>query len=302
MIVVTGGAGFIGSHLVDFLLRKGKEVVVIDNFSFGNYVNKDVVYINKDVRDKALINELSDVEAIFHFAALPSVKESAERIDEVFDVNVRGTLNMLKIAKAFDSHFVFASTSAVYGNAKVPMKEDYACFPISNYGASKLSAESFVSSFSHTYDIKATILRFANIYGERSRRGVMYDFFVKLSNNPKELLILGNGKQRKSYLHVEDAVKATLIAFEKQQNLFDVFNVGSEEQHEVNEIAELISGEMGLEPEFKYTGGKQGWKGDVVNMLLDVSKIKSLGWKQRVGFKEGVRRYVRWLKKQYNGY
>ncbi len=295
MIVVTGGAGFIGSHLVDFLLSKGYDVAVVDNFSSGNYVNKDAVYIKKDIRDSALVNELRDVEAIFHFAALPSVKESAEKIDEVFDVNVRGTLNMLKIAKAFNSHFIFASSSAVYGNAEIPTKEVYPCFPVSNYGASKLSAESFVSSFSKTYGIKATILRFANIYGERSRRGVMHDFFIKLKRNPDELLILGNGEQRKSYLHVGDAVKATFIAFEKQQSLFDVFNVGSEEQHSVNEIAELISRGMGLKPVFKYTGGEQGWRGDIPNMLLDIGKIKSLGWRQEIEFEEGVKRYVEWL-------
>ncbi len=302
-IAVVGGAGFIGSHLADALLSSGHEVLVLDNLSTGSEKNvpKGAEFRPCDILRNDLAKEFAGCGAVFHLAADPSVRESASKPRSSFELNVAGTFNVLEACrKAGVKNTVFASTSAVYGNAGViPTPESHPTFPISNYAASKLASEAYCASYAHTYGTKTTVLRFANIFGERSTHGVMFDFYNKLKKDPKKLEILGDGKQKKSYLHVSDCVSATLAAFGKQKKQFDVFNVGSREQHTVDEIAAMLSSEMGCKPKFEHTGGKQGWKGDVADMLLDVSKLESLGWKASVPFAEAVKRYVRWLKKHY---
>ncbi len=301
-ILVTGGAGFIGSHLVDALAEKN-EVAVIDNLSNGNIknVNKKVRFVKKDLVKDNLENELNDCEIIFHFAADPEVRISAENPRSGFENNVTATFRLLEACRKKDvKKLVFASTSTVYGDAnKIPTPEGYACEPISNYGASKLACEAYLTSYANSYGIKTTVLRYANIFGERSNHGVMYDFFQKLKNNKNELEILGNGKQEKSYLYVNDCVNATLLASEKQNKIYDVFNIGSEEKHDVDYIAKLACKIMKVNPKLKYTGGERGWIGDVKIMQLAVDKIKKLGWKQTVSFDEGVKKYIEWLGHQY---
>jgi len=298
-IAVSGGAGFIGSHTVDQLLEEGNEVIVIDDLSSGKKenLNPDAKFIQKDLMRENIARNLLEMDAVFHFAADPDVRSSARMPTKSFNQNVIATFRFLESCrKAKVGHIIFSSTSTVYGDAdKIPTPEDYPCAPISNYGASKLACEAYCSAYAHSYGIKATILRYANIYGERSNHGVIYDFYHKLKKNPKELKILGDGKQDKSYLHVKDCVSATLTAFNKQERIHDVFNIGSSEKTNVNEIAKLVSGNMKLKPEFKYTGGTRGWTGDVKLMLLDVRKIESLGWSQKISMKEGVKRYVKWL-------
>lgn len=296
-VLVTGGAGFIGSHLVDSL-KEENEVLVYDNFS--NAVTKErqseVTYFEEDVLDlSTLIEKTKNINLIFHYAAAPSVKESSESPLHSFEQNVRGTLNVLESMRKNDiPRLVFASTSTVYGEAEIPTPESAPLKPISNYGASKVACEMYVRSYSSLYGIQAIVLRYANIFGPRARRGVMYDFFHKLKKTPKKLEILGNGKQKKSYLYIDDCIDATLTSLRTGER-FEVFNIGSEEQVIVDRIAEVMSEELGLDPEFKYTGGERGWKGDVPVMLLDVSKIKSLGWEPKVMTVEGIRRYIRWL-------
>ena len=299
--VVTGGAGFIGSHLVDSLVSRGHEVIVIDNHLSGlSYKNDKAKYVEKDITKDNLTEDLEDTEAAFHLAADPNVKTSAEDPRRNFELNVLGTFNVLEACRKTDvKHVVFTSTSTVYGEAeKMPTPEDYPCEPISNYGASKLAGEAYLSSYANSYEIKGTSLRYANIFGERSNHGVMFDFFHKLKKNPKKLKILGDGKQEKSYLHIEDCIPATLTAFKKQKKNYDIFNVGSREKTTVNEIAELVSKELNVSPEFSYTGGERGWIGDVPVMLLDVKKLEALGWKPKISFKEGVKIYISWLKSQ----
>ncbi|NYZ76796.1 NAD-dependent epimerase/dehydratase family protein [Candidatus Micrarchaeota archaeon] len=301
-IVVTGGAGFIGSHLTDALARNGNEVIVIDNLSAGKKENvaRDAEFIAKDILKESIVQELAGTDAVFHLAADPDVRASAERPAKSFELNAIATFRLLESCrKGGVKHVVFTSTSVVYGDAEtVPTPENYPCTPISNYGASKLACEAYCSSYANSYGIKATVMRYANIFGERSNHGVMYDFFHKLKKNPKELEILGDGNQDKSYLHVEDCVSATLAAFEKQEKIYDVFNVGSSEKQKVKKIAEIVCGGMKLKPKFRYTGGERGWVGDVKLMLLDTKKIRSLGWKQNVSLEEGINRYVKWLSKQ----
>ena len=298
-IVVTGGAGFIGSHLTDRLIKQDHEVTVIDDLSSGKKenVNPDSVFVPKDIGTENVKNELIEADAIFHLAADPDVRSSARIPTKSFNHNVLLTFRLLEVCRKADiKHIIFASTSTVYGDADViPTPEDYSRQPISNYGASKLACEGYLSSYAHSYGIKATILRYANIFGERSNHGVIYDFFHKLKKNPKELKILGDGNQDKSYLHVKDCVSATVNAFEKQEKIYDVFNVGSTEKHKVTEIAKYVCSAMKLKPEFRYTGGTRGWVGDVKLALLDVEKIESLGWAQKISLKEGIKRYVKWL-------
>ena len=298
-IAVTGGAGFIGSNLTDELLEKGYKVKVIDNLSTGRkeYVNPEAEFVAKDINMENITRDLKEFDAVFHMAANPDVRSSARGAMRSFNNNVVASFRTLEACrKSKVKHIVFASTSTVYGDSDViPTPEDHSCYPISNYGASKLATEAYCSSYANTYGIKATVVRYANIYGERSNHGVMYDFYHKLKKNPKELEILGDGNQDKSYLHVEDCVSATITAFENQDRIFDVFNIGSSDKYKVDDIAKEVSRNMKLKPEFKYTGGTRGWTGDVKLMLLDVKKIEDLGWTQKISLKEGVKRYVKWL-------
>ncbi|MBN1169549.1 NAD-dependent epimerase/dehydratase family protein [Candidatus Micrarchaeota archaeon] len=296
-VAVTGGAGFIGSHLAD-ALTLDNEVLIIDHLSSGKKenINPKAKYIKKDIREET---DLSGVETVFHLAADPNVRSSAETPEITFAMNVKGTFSVLESCRKNDvKHIVFASTSTVYGEAPPPTSEDYPCRPISNYGASKVAGEAFISSYCSTYGMKGTIMRFANIFGERSGHGIMFDFYHKLKKNPEHMEILGDGKQDKSYLHVSDAVSAVLLAWKKTKN-YDVFNVGSTETANVDRIANLVAKNMGLSPSFAYTGTRQGWKGDVPAMLLDCSRLRSLGWNHEISFEKGVERYIKWLSANY---
>lgn len=294
-VAVTGGAGFIGSHLVDRLIEAGYDVLAIDNLSSGvkDHVNNKAVFLEADIlRDLSF--DLEGIDTVFHLAADPDVRSSASDPGKSFELNVVGTFAVLgSCRKAGVKRFVFASTSTVYGEADViPTPEDHPCRPISNYGASKLACEAYVSSYCASYGMKGTSLRLANIFGERSTHGVMYDFYHKLRKDPTTLEILGDGKQDKSYLHVSDCVSAFMVAWEKQEKQYDVFNVGSNKKTDVATLAKLQSKAMGREPEFTFTGSKRGWTGDVTLMLLDTSKISSLGWAEKITFEEGLKRYM----------
>lgn len=299
-IVVTGGAGFIGSHIADELVSEGHEVTIIDNLCTGKQenINKKAKFVKKDIRQD-IVSNLKGTEVVFHFAADPEVKSSADNPTKSFDTNLVGTLNILECCRKVDvKNIILASTSTVYGDAKeIPTTEEYVCMPISNYGASKLASEAYLSSYSGSYGIKGTSLRYANIFGERSNHGVMFDFYTKLKQNPNELEILGDGKQDKSYLHVSDCVAGSLFAWKKQKKLYDAFNIGSKDKITVNHLTKLVCKSMNTDPLLKYTGTKRGWTGDVPIMLLDISKLEKLGWKTKVSFEEGVRRYIEWLKK-----
>ncbi|MDD5339665.1 MAG: NAD-dependent epimerase/dehydratase family protein [Candidatus ainarchaeum sp.] len=299
-IAVTGGAGFIGSHLVDRLVSEGAGITVIDDLSCGKKENisPGAALVRKDIRQD-LSAELRGADAVFHLAADPDVRSSAANPTKSFEQNVAGTFAVLESCRKADvKRVVFASTSTVYGEADViPTPETYPCAPISNYGASKLACEAYLSAYSGSYGIKGTSLRFANIFGERSTHGVMLDFYRKLRANPKEMEILGDGRQDKSYLHVSDCVSATLTAWKKQKAAYDAFNVGSRGKARVDEIAGLMCRLMRVRPKFSYTGTPRGWAGDVRVMLLSTEKIGRLGWKEQVSFEEGVKKYLAWLEK-----
>ena len=306
--MITGGAGFIGSHLVDALVSRGAEVVILDNLSSGkidnishHQGNPNVKFIKGDLLNPQDIEPaVNDCEIVFHLAANPDVRTGSSNPQSHFNQNVMATYNLLEVLRKKNNVKVlaFTSSSTVYGEAPTPTPEDYGELkPISVYGATKLACEALISAYAHSYGFRAIIYRLANIIGSRSTHGVIVDFIKKLSENPSELEILGDGTQKKSYLHVSDCIDAMLLAIEKTSNQVDIFNIGSEDQINVMTIARLVVEEMGLKNvKFKLTGGVhggRGWIGDVKNMLLDISKLKGLGWKPRFNSLEAVRRTIR---------
>ena len=301
MILVTGGAGFIGSHVVDKLIDEGYDVVVVDNLSSGKleYVNENAIFYKLDLNDVGRLMEIFKkhrIDEVWHIAANPDVRVGSENPDEIYRNNVLATYNLLEVMRKNGvRRIVFTSTSTVYGEAKViPTPEEYPTIPISIYGASKVACEAMIASYCHTFDMKAWIYRFANVIGKRSNHGVIYDFIMKLKKNPNELEILGNGEQNKSYIYISDCVDAMFFGLRADGDV-NIFNIGSEDQIKVKKIAEIVCEEMNLNPKFRFTGGERGWKGDVPVMLLSIEKLKSMGWRPRYNSEQAVRKAVREL-------
>lgn len=306
-ILVTGGAGFIGSNLVDRLLEKGNEVLVFDNLSSGkmefiehHLENPNFSLVKGDLLDsEAIESACKDADMVFHVAANPDVKLGASDTKVHLDQNILATYNLLEaMRKGSAKKIAFTSTSTVYGEAKImPTPEDYGpLIPISLYGASKLACEAFITSYSHTFDMQAWIFRFANIVGPRSTHGITVDFIKKLKENSRRLEILGDGKQEKSYLHVSECVNAILFAIEKSKEEVNIFNIGSEDTISATDIGKVVVEEMGLSGvEFTYTGGTRGWKGDVPRMRLGIEKLKTIGWKPVYTSERSVRDTARVL-------
>jgi len=309
--LVTGGAGFIGSHLVDRLVEMGCDVVVLDNLSnssleyLQDYIDRGLVeFVKGDVRDFETVESCVEGSSlVFHFAAQYDVRRSVSDPLYDFDVNVHGIINILEAMRKKEVlNIVFASSGGtLYGLAEAfPTPETYPPQPISPYGASKAASEMYISAYCACYGLCGVSLRYANIIGPRSLHGVIFDFYQKLKNEPRSLQILGDGKQKKSYMDVSDCIDASLYATERVESGFNIFNIGSEEWVTVNYIAKIVISELKLrDVELSYTGGEQGWTGDVPLMLLDISKLKSLGWKPKMRIDEAIRRYVKWLVEKY---
>jgi UDP-glucose 4-epimerase len=305
--LVTGGAGFIGSYLVDRLMGAGYFVRVVDNLSSGDLLNikrwlngHRFDFVQGDLKDLAVAERaVKDVEVVFHLAANPEVRVAEVDPSVHFHENLLTTFNVLEAMRKSSAAklIVFFSSSTVYGEpAEFPTEEDYGpLLPISVYGASKLGCESLISAYSHTFGIRGLIFRLANIVGGRSRHGVVVDFIRKLEKNHKMLEVLGDGTQSKSYLHVEDLIKAVFLAFKHfvlTRKTLEIYNVGSLDRIDVRSIAEIVAEEMGLRNlKLKFTGGVdggRGWKGDVKSMQLSVNKLLSLGWKPTLGSEEAI--------------
>jgi UDP-glucose 4-epimerase len=314
-VVVTGGAGFIGSHIVDYIASHSlaDEIVVIDNFSSGSLKNiehhldkKYFKLVKADLKqyDPSWVEALKDADVVFHLAANPEVRVSSIEPRIHFNENIVATFNVLEASRKHDvkMHF-FASSSTVYGDAeKIPTPEDHPLKPISVYGASKAACELLYYTYTKLYGFSVAVGRYANIIGSRSNHGVIVDFINKLRRNPQVLEILGDGTQRKSYLHISDAVEATfaIIRYTEKEKGFQVFNIGNEDWVTVKEIADIVVEEMGLRNvEYRFvmvTPDGRGWPGDVKLMLLDITKIKSLtGWRPKLNSKNAVRKTVREL-------
>ncbi|BFI75543.1 NAD-dependent epimerase/dehydratase family protein [Sulfurisphaera ohwakuensis] len=294
--VITGGAGYIGGHLTDYLVERGEDVVVIDDFSYGKYMNNKAIYKKIDLRSNADI-EIPKDSILFHLAANPDVRTSMIHMQEHFERDVKVTLNILEIARKYDvKKFIFASSSTVYGEAKViPTPEDSELKPISNYGLFKLLGEEIVEYYSRVYNIRAVSVRLANVTGGRISHGVIYDFVNKLLKDSNKLEILGNGKQKKSYIYITDTIEGLVLLAEKNTGSYSVYNLGNEDWITVDEIAKIVEEEMGVSPKHIYVdaGEGRGWVGDVRFMLLDIKKIKEIGWKPKYTSRDAVRLAVR---------
>ena len=316
-ILVTGGAGFIGSHLVDALIEKGHKIIVVDSLIEGRVENIQhqidsgkCVFIKADIRDaEFILNKLEPCDMIYHMAADPDVRSSVPKPMVSYDHNMNGTMNILEYMRKHNiKKMVFASSGGtVYGEveeSRFPVTEEFPLFPISPYGASKAAAEMYMNAYANAYETKIASVRYANIFGERSTHGVGFDFYMKLTKNPKQLEILGDGMQQKSYLHISDCIAATVLVGESldtQKKPYEYYNVGSEEWYTVRELAKIYEDAMGLKDvEHVFTGGTRGWVGDVAKMLTSIEKIKTLGYSPKVPYPEGVKKYVKWIQQNFD--
>lgn len=307
-VMVTGCAGFIGSHLTDALLRGGNKVVGVDNLSAGKreFMQEATASNNFTFKQHDLfLDDINDVmkgvDVVFHMAANPDVRQGPKNTRTHFDQNITVTFKMLEAMRDNGAKGIcFPSTSTVYGEADIiPTPENFGpLLPISIYGASKLSCEALIASYAHTFDMEAVIYRFANVVGSRSTHNVLHDFIRKLREDPTRLEILGaDPGTNKSYVHVSDCISAMVRSAQAAASPVDVFNIGSEDRLNVRGIADIVVQEMGLKNvRYDWTGGVRGgrgWVGDVKEMLLGVEKLKSIGWKPSMGSADSIRRAVK---------
>jgi UDP-glucose 4-epimerase len=300
--LVTGGAGFIGSHLVDRLVSDGWRVRVLDNFSSGRMENiahhrdnRNVEIIRGDLKNlKKTERAVKNIDVVFHYAANPEVRVSTTNPEIHFNENVVATFNLLEAMRRNDvGELVFASSSSVYGEPEeIPVGEEAPIRPVSVYGASKAACENLIHAYSKLYGIKAIILRYANIVGPRLRHGVIWDFINRLKKNPSELEILGDGNQVRSFIYIDDAIEATIIAWRKSDNNFEVYNIASEDWITVDKIADEVISVMELsnvKKTYKPMLHGVGWLGDVKRVALRIEKLKMLGFKPAMKSRDAIR-------------
>jgi UDP-glucose 4-epimerase len=319
-VIVTGGAGFIGSHLTEELLKSNCKVTVIDDFSAGRMENIQHLKGNPSLRvvrmDLKSPRKLAEIvrkhDLIFHLAANPEVRVGETDPRMHFEENVLVTFNLLETIRQAGAEkiVVFASTSTVYGEAsQIPTREDYGpLIPISTYGATKLASEALITSYVHTFNHRALILRLANVIGPRSNHGVIFDFIQKILVNSAELEILGDGTQEKSYLYITDLIGAMMHlteVFQQGGEKTAIYNVGSKDRITVEQIAKIVARETGHPKiRLRFTGGVdggRGWKGDVKNMQLSIQKLLGTGWKPRYSSEQAVKLAAHELARQLCG-
>jgi UDP-glucose 4-epimerase len=300
-VLITGGAGFIGSHLALTLLQQGQDVICLDNLSLGQekflepcLKFKNFKFIKEDLLNLPQLIEVSrGIERVWHLAANSDILAGAKSTDRDLKMGTLATYNVFEAMRINNiKECVFASTSAIYGEAHIkPTPENYGpLLPISFYGASKLACEALATAFAHNFSMNVWVYRFANIVGSHTTHGVIHDFIKKLKKNPQELEILGDGKQAKSYLHVSDCIQGMIFGLEnsKSENGVHLFNLASQGVCQVSGLADLVIAGMGLKALKKFTGGSQGWKGDVAQVQLDGKKLQSLGFKPKFNSEEAV--------------
>jgi len=304
---VTGGAGFIGSNLVDRLLAAGHRVTAYDNLSTGQprFLEEarrapSFTLVQGDILDaERLAEAMRGAEMVCHLAANADVRFGTEHPRKDLEQNTIGTFNVLEAMRRNDiRRIAFSSTGSVYGEAEqVPTPED-APFPIqtSLYGASKGAGEGMISAYCEGFGMQAWIFRFVSILGERYTHGHVFDFYRSLQRDPAQLKVLGNGKQKKSYLHVQDCIDAILLAIERAGEKVNILNLGTDGFCEVNHSIGWICERLGVAPALEYTGGERGWIGDSPLIFLDTRKIRGLGWQPKLTIREGVIRTVDFLR------
>ncbi|HDU2645233.1 TPA: NAD-dependent epimerase/dehydratase family protein [Yersinia enterocolitica] len=304
--IVTGAAGFIGSNLVDRLLAEGHCVLSIDNFSTGQnqFLSTALMHPNfrltlVDLLDlDAITPAFAGADMVFHLAANADVRFGTQHPRKDLEQNTIVTYNVLEAMRANGiNKIAFSSTGSVYGEAPVPTPED-GPFPIqtSLYGASKVAGEGLISAYCEGFGFQAFIFRFVSILGERYTHGHIFDFYQKLKADPTRLPVLGNGRQRKSYLYVQDCIDAMLFAVDKASDKVNIFNLGVDGYCEVNDSIGWICSELGVRPRLEYSGGDRGWIGDNPFIFLDTTRIRALGWQPKFDIRQGVIKTVQYLR------
>jgi len=308
-IFVTGCAGFIGSNLVDRLLIEGHKVIGIDNFSTGQkgflsnaLGNSNFRIFEVDLLDKeklcGIFSEGGDI--VFHLAANADVRFGTNHPNRDLEQNTIGTFNVLEAMRINKiKKIVFASTGSVYGDSQVIPTPENGPFPIqtSLYGASKAAGEGLIAAYCEGFGLQSWIFRFVSILGERYTHGHVFDFYKKLKSDRLRLTVLGNGRQRKSYLYVLDCIDAMLFATRQQSdNLVNIYNLGVDGYCELNESIGWICEALEVSPTLEYTGGERGWIGDNPFIYLDTKKIQELGWRPKLSIKEAVINTVEYLR------
>ena len=304
---ITGGAGYIGSHLADRLLEWGNQVTVFDNFSTGQHrflqqahTSEKFKLIKGDLLDKNdLQKAMANHDFIFHLAANADVRFGTEHPSKDLEQNTIVTHNVLEAMRSQGiKKILFSSTGSVYGEASVFPTPEESPFPVqtSFYAASKLAGEGLITAYCEGFGFQSWIFRFVSILGERYTHGHVFDFYKKLKADPSRLKVLGNGKQRKSYLYIQDCLDALLLAIEKSREKVNIFNLGVDDYCEVNDSIRWICKELGVTPVLEYSGSERGWIGDNPFIFLDTKRIQSLGWKPKICIRDGVLKTVEYLK------
>jgi UDP-glucose 4-epimerase len=304
---VTGGAGFIGSNLVDRLLAEGHNVTAFDNLSTGRRQflsdaakNPGFKLIEGDLLDTdALCRAIGGHDFVFHLAANADVRFGTRHPDRDLRQNTIATFNVLEAMRTNGVRQIgFSSTGSVYGEPDVFPTPETAPFPIqtSLYAASKVAGEGLISAYAAGFGFQAYIFRFVSILGERYTHGHVFDFYAKLLGNPQAIEVLGDGKQRKSYLYVQDCINAILTVIDNATDPVTVVNLGADEYCMVDDSLGWITEQLGLSPKRHYTGGERGWIGDSPFIFLDTAKLRSFGWRQKVSIREAVVRTLDYLR------
>ncbi len=303
---VTGGAGFVGSNLVDALLARGVAVTVYDNLSTGfpqflADARRSPLFsmIEGDALDgENLTRSMAGCDFIYHLSANADVRHGTDHPRKDIEQNTLATFNVLEAARLNGVNGIaFASTGSIYGEPEIfPTPED-APFPVqtSLYGASKLAGEGLIQAYAEGFGIRGYIFRFVSVLGERYTHGHVRDFVARLSDDPDRLYVLGDGHQCKSYMYVGDCIEGMMLAVAKAEEKINIFNLGTEESVEINRSIGWITKRLGLKPVLEFAGGSRGWIGDSPRILLDTRRIRALGWKPRMGIEESVVRTVDWL-------
>lgn len=305
-VIVTGCAGFVGSNLVDRLLHRGHRVTGIDDFSTGQQrflesalKHSNFHLIEGDTLDaRGLTQWFRGADCVMHLAANADVRFGTDHPRLDLEQNTIATQNVLEAMRVNDiKHIVFTSTGSVYGEATVVPTPENAPFPVqtSLYGASKLAGEGLINAYCEGFGFRSWIFRFVSILGERYTHGHVFDFYKQLKQDPTELRVLGDGKQRKSYLYIQDCIDAMLLAMDKATGRVNVFNLGVDGYCSVNDSICWICEALGVKPRLEFTGGDRGWIGDNPFIFLDTARIRALGWEPNLGIREGIIKTVRFL-------